>query len=454
MEHLAYSFCMSLLHSFWQAGILLTAYIIINYLFKVQQPIAKRNIWYLLLVFQILISIYTFFTYFSGSPIFLNKLLIENYDSSAFSSSYINLIFALYSLIVFYKTTSLFYHWQKFKTSFFKDRQIPSTSLTSFTNNKAKDIGITKLVTVWVTNAIYTPITFGFFKPVILLPIALVNNLTIVEIESLILHELSHIKNKDYLLNWLLIFMESVFFFNPFIKIICNKIKLEREINCDVEVVKNNISPVIYAETLLKAAKLNTNKSHPFQLAAVFTNEQLLKRIHFFTSNKILKNTPYKTKGATYLLLLFILAINILLVGNNNIQSESLLANTIAQKVININNEKLPEVSTIIVSNAPKIKTQKKERTVKVQKKPRISFVPESHTDNIEEEFFPVIPVSYKRIDSTKTLIIKEESPSTGQTIVRVYKLTLKDGEWIKEFLWMMTETKPMKDSTPINAEQ
>ncbi|MBK6635063.1 MAG: M48 family metalloprotease [Chitinophagaceae bacterium] len=58
---------------------------------------------------------------------------------------------------------------------------------------------------------------FWFFKPVILLPVALVNNISTQQAETLILHELAHIRTNDYLLNWFLLTAETLFFLILFV---------------------------------------------------------------------------------------------------------------------------------------------------------------------------------------------------------------------------------------------
>jgi hypothetical protein len=59
------------------------------------------------------------------------------------------------------------------------------------------------------------PLVVGFFKPLILLPVGLIANLPYHQVESILLHELAHIKRKDYLVNLLQSFVETIFFFNP-----------------------------------------------------------------------------------------------------------------------------------------------------------------------------------------------------------------------------------------------
>ena len=71
-------------------------------------------------------------------------------------------------------------------------------------------------VKLGISSTIETPISLGWIEPIILLPIALVNQLSIKEIESIILHEWAHILRNDYLINLMTSFVQVILFFNPF----------------------------------------------------------------------------------------------------------------------------------------------------------------------------------------------------------------------------------------------
>ena len=77
------------------------------------------------------------------------------------------------------------------------------------------------------------PMVIGHFKPVILLPAGIITALPQDEIEAILLHELAHIRRKDYLVNMLQNFCEIIFFFNPAVLWLSSLIKDERENCCD-----------------------------------------------------------------------------------------------------------------------------------------------------------------------------------------------------------------------------
>jgi len=77
------------------------------------------------------------------------------------------------------------------------------------------------------------PMVIGFIKPVILVPVGLLMQLPPDETEAILLHELAHIKRRDYLVNLLQSFAETLFFFNPALLWLSARIRTEREHCCD-----------------------------------------------------------------------------------------------------------------------------------------------------------------------------------------------------------------------------
>jgi bla regulator protein BlaR1 len=60
-------------------------------------------------------------------------------------------------------------------------------------------LAIAKPVRLLQSGIVKVPVTMGMFKPVILLPLGLLNHLPADEIEAILLHELAHIRRRDYL---------------------------------------------------------------------------------------------------------------------------------------------------------------------------------------------------------------------------------------------------------------
>ncbi|MDX2305363.1 MAG: M56 family metallopeptidase [Microscillaceae bacterium] len=97
----------------------------------------------------------------------------------------------------------------------------------------SSQVGVRKSVKLLESTLVQVPMVIGYFKPVILLPLGALTGMSQHQVESILAHELAHIRRHDYLINFAQTFLEILFFFNPFIWWISGKIREERENCCD-----------------------------------------------------------------------------------------------------------------------------------------------------------------------------------------------------------------------------
>ncbi len=465
MEQFVYGISLTLLHSLWQSALLLLAYSIFIFIFKKQLPSEKRNLLYLILLAQFLISGFTFWIYSPGSEnVYTSFLTIQyarDYSTHPYLHSIATWLLSFYLFIVIYKSTSIIYHWYTFNENLKITRIKPSIDLKLFTLIKAQEFGIRKKVSLWYSNTVSSPITFGFIKPVILMPVALLNCLTMDEAESLIIHELTHIKNHDYLLNYLLIISNILYFFNPFIKIIADRISLEREKNCDVQVLHFKYPSLTYAETLLKAARLRP-ASHAFQMSAVSGNRQLLNRVQFFTS---VNNVNFSRKNygvVTCLFVLSIICLNIFTVSE--IRRDPFIISDDASHISSLPNN--PADSLFTTMSAPgKALSKKNILNTMENNHPALKNYPGKLsqiqlsdalpiTETVEErEEEYAIYASINEEEEMKEVIVNEENSLLGQSVTKAYKMILVNGKWIVIPKWMFTQSNLFKDSIQLTKD-
>lgn len=138
---------------------------------------------------------------------------------------------------------------------------------------------IDKKVRIYLSSYIDVPATLNFFKPVILLPVAAFTQLTPHQVESIILHELAHIKRNDYIINIVVSVIETILFFNPFVYLLVKSLKKEREHCCDDFVLHFRFDPHSYASALLSLEKLRMHTTPVGAIAATGNSGQLLGRV-------------------------------------------------------------------------------------------------------------------------------------------------------------------------------
>ena len=173
--------------------------------------------------------------------------------------------------------------------------------LRLFTQFHSKQLNISRKIEIWVSANIDSPLTVGFWKPMILLPLAAINRLSVEQAEAVILHELNHIRRNDYLVNLVVAFSTVVLFFNPFARLLAMILKNEREHCCDDLVMQFRYKPGHYAEALLLLER-SRGVDNEVQLQATGTN-----RFHLFQRvRRILTGEPTTTPVSHRMLALFI----------------------------------------------------------------------------------------------------------------------------------------------------
>jgi len=90
---------------------------------------------------------------------------------------------------------------------------------------------------VKVLDQLEVPAVVGFIRPTLLLPLALLNEMSPAQMEVVLAHELAHIRRCDMLFALIQRVIEALLFFNPAVWWISRQISLEREACCDAAAV-------------------------------------------------------------------------------------------------------------------------------------------------------------------------------------------------------------------------
>ena len=125
----------------------------------------------------------------------------------------------------------------------------------------------------------------------------MMSNLSTAEVESIIIHELYHIRRRDHWVNLFQQFMEILLFFHPAIWIINKHIRKERENCVDEKVVVPTKDPGLYAKALLQLEELRTQQSK-LAVAATQSKFHLLQRIKNIMTMKTQKSNPHTRSQA------------------------------------------------------------------------------------------------------------------------------------------------------------
>lgn len=105
-------------------------------------------------------------------------------------------------------------------------------SLQATVTRLAGRMGIRRRIVVGVFDG-PSPITFGCWRPVVLVPAAIITRLPAELLEALLAHELAHVRRHDYLVNLLQGVAEALLFYHPVVWWLSARIRQERELIAD-----------------------------------------------------------------------------------------------------------------------------------------------------------------------------------------------------------------------------
>lgn len=151
--------------------------------------------------------------------------------------------------------------------------------IQTLTDGLVTNLGIRRKIEIRTTERAHSPVTFGVMTPVILLPAALIFQLSPAHLEAVIAHELAHVKRNDYLSNLLLSTLEVLFFFHPCYWWMSQTVKELRENAADELALKAGISSTDLANALAEVLQFASQHPPELSLAAGKKRNPTLLRI-------------------------------------------------------------------------------------------------------------------------------------------------------------------------------
>lgn len=264
------------LNSFWQMAFLWCVFAGVSYLLKLsatkkyQASVAAMLVgfaWFLITFLSYYQSSTNTFAFFENTVTHSNSLL----QICLFSAS------IAYLLLLAFPALRLFKNWQFLQLIKREGLQKADLDYRLFVQKISAHLNIGKKVKLVVSELISSPLTIGYLKPVILLPVAALNNLSASQVEAILLHELSHIRRYDYLVNFAISIIHTLLYFNPFAKAFMDIVEAERETCCDEMVLQFGYNKVDYASALLHLQKASSK--HVVLALGAAGKQNLLKRI-------------------------------------------------------------------------------------------------------------------------------------------------------------------------------
>lgn len=168
-------------------------------------------------------------------------------------------------------------------------------NITQLLQQCKKEMKVKGDISIIINNENKAPYLLGLLKPKIFIFSGIIDEFSMKEIRYIFLHELAHVKRKDILINWTIILVQAIHWFNPVIWYALNRMKLDCEIACD-ETVLNSISfteRISYGQTIINLTKMFFNNRLTPGVTGMINKSELKRRIIMISkfSKKSIKRT-------------------------------------------------------------------------------------------------------------------------------------------------------------------
>ncbi len=142
-------------------------------------------------------------------------------------------------------------------------------------------LGFRSLPRVFSAKAAREAVVIGLLRPMVLLPVAWLAEMTPEVLEAVIAHELAHIRRFDVWFNLFQRFVETLLFYHPAVWWLSRRVRLAREMCCDELAAAVTGERVVYATALELAARkrLEPAKKSLLEVALGITRMTLLDRV-------------------------------------------------------------------------------------------------------------------------------------------------------------------------------
>jgi beta-lactamase regulating signal transducer with metallopeptidase domain len=111
-------------------------------------------------------------------------------------------------------------------------------------------LGISRAIRYCQCKWLQAPAVIGWFRPIVFLPATALTGLTEEQLQSVIAHELAHIRRLDPFVNVFQVLIETLLFYHPAVWWLNKRIRVEREHCCDEIAVSTCGNAVEYARAL------------------------------------------------------------------------------------------------------------------------------------------------------------------------------------------------------------
>lgn len=173
-------------------------------------------------------------------------------------------------------------HYIKFKRRLRNCVQTADDTIIRIVNQYKQELRVNRKVTVIECSDIKTPAVFGYYNPVILLPVEFATNMDDYAVRCILLHEMCHIKRCDVLKSYVWLAAKALHWFNPLVWIAYKMFKDDTELCCDQMVLRklNGKRKYEYTQSLIDVFRMSKQTEALSLTISLFeTKTKLVERV-------------------------------------------------------------------------------------------------------------------------------------------------------------------------------
>ena len=182
-----------------------------------------------------------------------------------------------------------------------RQEEVEDPRLREAVERAGRAMGVARRVPVLVAPFLSTAAVFGWLRPRLLIPPAMLEAMSASEMRMILLHEMAHIRRADTLVNWAITAVQAIHWCNPLAWRAMKRFRADREMVCD-EMALRHLSGderAMYGSTLIKLLSLFSRMGIPASLVPVLEGKQHIKRrIQMITSPRLMSRVAQAGAGA------------------------------------------------------------------------------------------------------------------------------------------------------------
>lgn len=295
------------------------------------------------------------------------------------------------------------YKLVKFQLAINRCKDVKVSSLVGMVIKCKQRIGLKKYIEVIISKYVSVPVTFGLFRPKILIPHNLINEISQEKLELIILHELYHIKRYDILKNYLWLIAKSIHWFNPLVWIAYIEYIDDVEISVDNTIISSCQQNLAYeySQSIIDVMRLSNN-SCKIPVAMSFCSDKIKLKKRF--ENMVKPSKKFKSANIISILVTIIMLLGCFTTACQNAHQEEVVKDKqiIEDKVIKNQNNSNENKNSEIEQESESI-GKDPDTFTKTYEKDNVKIIVDAKVDHGSGEKIPSVVLEPK--EPTQQLI-------------------------------------------------